>query len=243
MALIVVLIVAAVAFSVGAPTIAMGWINQITGTQNNCEIDPYNTLCVCNADERKIDVPWLGLPKFDCEVVQNLIIDPESPTFEDDAISYAQSYLSNNCGICGDLSCGNPCGILIDGQWVPSANPIYPEDRCISAVFGYGAEGERVVNIECVVVDEWGPQNQALSGYILWRMNFFVESETMIPNTYPNMDNYCLNDEQTQRCTYQEYCDMAGGAEWCVPDLPMEVVSTPLLSIMPNIGSGLPSGM
>ncbi|RLB09384.1 MAG: hypothetical protein DRG27_04520 [Deltaproteobacteria bacterium] len=174
---------------------AMGSITSFFSTEPQpCDTAPYNENCICGENERKIYVPWLGIPKWSCENVEQLILDPESPTFEQDAIEFVKAYLSANCGdVCTNLECGDLCsqgGIPQDGS-----------DRCISAVFGYGETGERIVNVECIATEEWYDNGLPKSGYILWRMNFFVESETGIPKAYTNLfQNYCVDPTLTERC-------------------------------------------
>jgi hypothetical protein len=216
--ILVIGIVAVGLFAVGMPQVVSGWVNQIQGILQNCNIDPYNALCTCDPNQRKIDVPWIGVPRWHCENLQELILDPESPTFGTDAISFTQEYLRRECGnLCTDLSCGQPC--FMDGA---SDIPIDGSNRCMTAVYGYGDSGARVVDIECRVVDEYIPGTPGgctshtecgswehcvdgecvlpKSGYSPWRMFFFVESATGIPLAHEFMDNYCVNPELTERC-------------------------------------------
>ena len=58
--------------------------------------------------------------------------------------------------------------------------PTADHPYCIEATWGYGKEGERIANIECRVenFDENG--NSQNSGFIPWRMEFFIESKTAL---------------------------------------------------------------
>lgn len=215
------------------PWAVAGWYNSVTGQETFCNSDPYNEKCVCNLNQRRVYVPWIGIPRWHCENLAELILDPESPNFEYEAIAFVKQYLNRYCGsVCTDLQCGGSC---------IGANPTYPETRCISAVFGYGSTGERLVNVECVEVTEWDSQNRPSSGTLPWRMNFYVESATQTPVTIAVhiQSNYCLNPERTTKCTHQSFCEAYGNPDWCVPQLPLEVRQE-LLSILPGLGSRWP---
>lgn len=209
----------------------------ITGQVSSCEDTPYDAKCICEVGiERKISVPWLGIPRWDCEVLEDLLIDPESPTFESDAILFAEEYLSRWCGsIATDFTCGTTDCV--------QGNPTFPNNRCISAGFGYGANGERIVNVECIEVTEWDEQNRPTSGRIPWRMQFYVESTTGTPKTMFPESNYYYNESTGQKCTEQSVCDYyyanpsqytIDNPNWCVGDLPLDVIPyipDPTLSI------------
>jgi len=204
------------------PGLIQSIVSIVSGEVASCEDSPFNPECICPG-ERKISVPWLGVPRWSCENIEQLIIDPESLTFEQDALNFVTEYLTLHCGdTCTDLSCGDICGRTVDGEFIPSATPIFPDDRCISAVFGFGSGGERVVNVECIVITERDSQNRPRSGTIPWRMSFFVESATGTPRTRSVSSNYCSDPEVTEIC-----------------EPPLEVVSAPLsIFSEPQLGSG-----
>lgn len=239
----------------------------LTPGLDSCEDAPYSSDCFCPEGDRKVFVPWNGLDKWSCETLAELIIDPESPTFESDALSFTEAYLVRHCGfeganICTDLSCGEPCGLGISG-------PNFPNNKCKTAAFGFIASGAREVNIECVVINEWStPQGimtheQALaafgntanndirpaSGVLPWRMNFFVESETSLPQALEVMaqSNYCVNPAQTLSCGTQSLCDFQNAQVpgVCTPALPIEIVPGDFggLSIISGFGNTSPSGL
>jgi len=206
----------------------------------SCTFDPYNPNCTCPEGYRKIYVPWLGEDRWSCEKIENLVLDPESPTFEEDAKEFVKNYLLTYCGdICTDLDCGIECGrgnVPVDGN-----------NKCISSVYGYGEEGKRTVNVECRVITEWsdggiscnsnsdcgewewcykGECRLPSSGFSPWRMQFLVESETGKPVTYKvfSSSNYCYNPDTNKKCTLPEVCEEYGNPDWCVPNLPLEII-------------------
>jgi hypothetical protein len=244
-------VIAVIALILIVPGI-LGSLSSLVGNPLSCENAPYDAKCTCGSGERKISVPWLGVPRWDCENLELLLIDPESPTFEDDAISFTKNYLEYYCGsICTDLSCGSTC------QGEGGFDSTHPSDEsenpCMAAVYGYGVEGERLVNIECVEVEEWYADGNPKSGTCPWRMFFFVESETNNPKAYPFMDNYCTNPERTKLCTTQQQCDYWKSVHpgeddsWCIGLLPIDVIPyPPTASIFgsntaPELGSGYPA--
>jgi len=197
---------------------------MVGGQASSCEDTPYDADCFCEVGiERKISVPWIGVPRWSCETLDELLIDPESANFETEAIAFAEEYLSRWCqNIATDFTCGTERCI--------SGNPIYPETKCISAVFGYGVTGERVVNVECVEVTAWDAQNRPTTGRLPWRMEFYVESTTDTPVTMFPESNYYYNETTGQKCTHQSYCDYVADDPytlehpgWCVGDLPLDV--------------------
>ena len=165
-------------------------------TIKSCVETPFNDDCYCAIGYDKIPVSksFWQYGKWYCEPT-DLFLDPDSPTFETDAIEYVQGYLSQNCGdTCVDLECGGSCRLQDhDGSSFGSTHPTYPNDRCISAVYGQGSSGERIINVECVVITEWDSENRPSSGTIPWRMNFFVESAEDEPKAYDFFSNYCSN--------------------------------------------------
>jgi len=232
--IITVTVVVLVMLVMQIPWVIAGWYSSVTGQETFCNSDPYNEKCVCNINQRKISVPWLGIPRWHCETLNELILDPDSPTFEQDAISFAKQYLQRYCGsVCVDLTCGgNICGCPLENPncgTFASSHPIYPIQSCISASWGWGSTGERLTNIECLKMNTWNtPQgeltheeaiaiygntpNAAItpkSGTAPWRMEFFVESPTSIPKVWDVFvpSNYCSSPDFQNVCTSQEHCD------------------------------------
>ncbi|RLJ00635.1 MAG: hypothetical protein DRP06_01705 [Candidatus Aenigmatarchaeota archaeon] len=239
--------------------------STIANQPSHCSETPYDSECYCEQGERKIYVPWVGVPKWSCENVEQLLLDPESPTFEEDAIKFAQDYLALYCGdVCTDLDCGPVCeyydkttNSTIKNEW---------EDRCIDAVWGYGNSGARLVNIECKVVTEWeysstpcevesdcnglawehcyqGRCVMQKGGYNPWRMEFFVDSETEIPTTLEvfSRDNYCYDVGTNKKCAHQSVCNSENNLDLCVGDLPLTIVPNDhFMSVLgiSGIGSG-----
>lgn len=247
-------VIAFVGALVAVPGLANSITSMIIDSEQTCSDAPYNTECYCFTGYRKTYVPWLGVPRWHCEKLEALLLDPDSQNFETEAVNFVQSYLANNCGniwtdACNGVYCGctpeNP-----DCDAYASSHPIYPNNACISPVFGYGNTGARLVNVECVVMTTWGtPQGELMheealiiygnqpnenirpsSGTCPWRMQFFVESETQIPTTLEvlSRSNYCYNSETEQKCTHQSICDYYvgrdGSADWCVGDLELIVL-------------------
>jgi len=180
----------------------------LTGNIMNCEKTPFDKNCYCESGSRKIYVPFLGVPKWSCENIEQLLIDPESPTFKEDAIGFAKNYLSTYCNdVCGEIECGDmsPC---------ENGLPPLSKDYCIEAVYGYGSDGNRLANIRCLT------KNMAI-----WEMNFYVESETKTPATTNLLinNNYCYNPQTNKKCTLKEVCEHYDNPEWCVGKLPLTV--------------------
>ena len=261
--IIVVLLIGVIFF----PTLIESVWASVSGQASSCEDTPYAENCFCLENERKVDVKWLGVNRWSCENVEQLLIDPESETFEDDAISFTQSYLTENCGsTCTDLSCGTFCDTT-------TGNPTDGSDNCIEAVYGWSSSGARLVNIECRTITNWETLGSCseidcenrygvcrnemcirpTSGTSPWRMEFFVESEDSIPNTVEVLaqNNYCLNPELTEKCTHQSICDyydsIGEDSSWCIGDLPLDIFPNdyPLAitgtSSGINLGSGYPA--
>lgn len=240
---LIVAAVAIVAIVLLVPGLLPSLGTLFTTTVSSCEDTPYDTDCFCELGvERKIRVPWLGIPKWSCENLEALLIDPESATFESDAIAFAEEYLSRWCpsvwvDTCGGYVCGCPPENPSCGGFA-SSHPIYPNQACISAVWGYGSQGARVANIECLRMNTWNtPQGeltheetiaiygnqynaniQPSSGTAPWRMEFFVESETDTPTTLEVFvhSNYCYNALTEKKCTHQSICDYytANPSDW-----------------------------
>ena len=235
-----------------------------SGQVNFCDDAPYDSECVCVEGDRKVPVPWLGIPRWSCETLEELLIDPDSPTFESDALQFTEDYLTRFCGfeganICTDISCGEPC---------VGTGPVFPINRCKQPSYGWSTQGARLVNVECIEITEWStPQGEMTheealavfgnepnaniresSGKLPWRMSFFVESPTGTPTTLELFAwaNYCLNPEQTISCTSALHCqqreDIGQGGDWCVPELPMNFIPNDSPFSVVGIGSGLGSG-
>jgi len=267
---IVLLVVLGVLFLVPGLISNIGAL--FSGEISSCDIAPYSSNCFCEEGQRKISVPWLGVPRWSCETLEDLLLDPESPTFEDDAISFSEEYLSRNCGeiftdACHGVICGCPeenpnCGSFA------SSHPIYPTKACIAPVWGWGSQGARLVNVECLEMKTWNTPSGELShedaialygnnpngsitpasGTAPWRMNFFVESKTDIPTTLEVLahTNYCYNETLNKKCTYKGFCDSLDNPEWCVGKLPLNIVPNDYpMSIVgigvPQLGSGYPA--
>lgn len=216
--------------------------SSLTGASINCEVAPYSDSCSCaEVGQRKISVPWVGIPKWDCENIDKLLIDPESPTFEQDAISFAKNYFDYYCNdVCEDTECGDIC------QGTPITCGTNT-DRYMTAVYGYSSEGERLVNIECNVITSRNQDGTQKSGYSPWRMNFLVESETEIATVYQVLEqsNYCSNSAETRICATPNICSQMG-SDKCTGNLELNVISTPVASLfsgtqLPQLGSGFPS--
>jgi hypothetical protein len=223
-----------------SPSVWASFIASITGTHGDCEFVPYDSGCVCSPiGERKISVPWFGLPKWDCENLDLLLIDPESPTFQDDAIAFTKNYLTYYCGsTCDNLDCGEVCG--------PTHPDVCNDDLYMTAAYGYGSAGERLVSIECVQVKERYPDGRQKSGSLPWRMMFLVESPTEIPVIYDVFlsSNYCVDSTKTNRCAPPEYCDYRNNEDWCIPNLLVDIMPTPIDIYPPlSIGSGYPASV
>lgn len=229
-----------------------------------CSEAPYNPDCICPSDDnwRRVDISWtLVGNRYRCENLDWLILDPESPTFEDDSIQFAKDYLNTYCGdICTDLECGEMC--ILSGT-----TPADGSNRCMDASWGVaGTTGERLVNIECREVTEWettqtscsvnedcnmnawfvchnGLCGRPSSGVSPWRMEFYVESETGQP-VAPEVlmwSNYCIDPAITTRCAAQ-CAESAGSA--CVEQLPITSVPNDAIYSIFNtfsIGSGWPA--
>ena len=201
------------------PGLANSIISMVTGVPKTCLEAPFDKDCYCPEGYRKVSVPWLGIPRWTCENISALLLDPESPTFEQDAINFVRNYLEKYCyEICDGIECGD-MDLCIQG--IPPSG----KDRCIEAVFGYGKEGKRMVSVECKVVTEWYPDGKPKSGYSLWGMNFYVESETGVPVTNELLarNNFCYNKEEGSICTLPYVCEEKGNPDWCYPYLELEL--------------------
>lgn len=246
------------------PSLGSSIWSSVTDQPSSCEETPYAENCYCLEGERKISVPWMGVPRWSCENIEQLLIDPESSTFEEDSLVFVEDYFGKYCGnVCTDLSCGMLCE---DGTSTPTDG----SDRCMNAVYGYGSQGARLVNIECMVVTEWSESmgectsNEDCSGWYYcyngeckrpdggvcpWRMNFFVESETDTPTTLEVLSwtNYCYNAETDKKCCHQSICDYYENPDWCVGSLPLNIVPNdyPMsifgISGVSKMGSGYPA--
>ena len=166
--------------------VIMGVLFVITGTAGyvwdviigpgDCRETPNNPDCYCPEGYDKIPVAssfWEVFGKWYCEESE-LMLDPDSPTFEQDSIDYVQAYLSSNC----DDDCYN----------------IACEGGEIVANCGQIGTGKRLVNVECNIMTS--PD----SGYTQWKMMFYVEGLTTVPKTESIFDNYCYNEERTTKC-------------------------------------------
>lgn len=187
----------------------------------SCFIDPYNPNCTCPEGYKKVYVPWLGKDRWTCENESALVLDPDSPTFEQDAVEFAKNYLSTYCGdVCGKITCGDmsPCvqGLPPEGK-----------DYCIEATYGYSEDGKRKALIKCMKVTKRDNYGRVLSSIDIWSMNFYVESETGEPVTsdYIKSLNYCYNEQTQKKCTLPEVCEYYGNPDWCIGKLPLRIIS------------------
>lgn len=90
------------------PNMINGWVGAIQGINNYCEDDPYNSICICNADENKRTYN----NKRYCES-NTLMFNPASATFDADVLAYAKQQLiaiEPNC----DTSCNG--GQVVKGN-------------------------------------------------------------------------------------------------------------------------------
>lgn len=236
----------------------------------SCEYTPYDPDCVCELGiERKINVPWIGVPRWSCETLGELLIDPESTNFESESIAFAEEYLSRWCPTVYTDVC--------DGKICERYSPTYPNNACISASWGWSITGERIANIECVTVKEWSTpagiltHEEALavygnepnldvresSGNLPWRMQFYVESKTGLPTTMFPESNYVYNPTTGKKCAHSSYCEYVyanpeqytiDNPGWCIGTLPLDVRPfTPdsafltMFGLAPQLGSGYPA--
>jgi len=237
-----------------------------------CEKTPYDKDCICPEDSRKISTTWAFGGIQTCEVLEDLILDPESPTFEQDAVDFAKEYLSRYCGsICTDLECGPIKAILNEETGEITTNE--HGDRYMDAEWGVLGTGARTVNIECIYVTEW-ERTQIIcgtnadcdedlgyvchddekicvsqrSGTVPWRMQFLVESPTEIPTVWEvyARSNGCFSPDGELRCAYESYCDYFigrdGSADWCYSDLPLNVVPNDYAMSVYSLFSSVGSG-
>lgn len=168
-------------------------VKAITPTIS-CDDAPYNEDCFCPEGTRKVSVPLLGIPRWNCENLEQLILDPESLTFEEDAKNFVVAYLRRYCGtVCTDMTCGT-------NKLCTNYNSPDSVDACIDVASGHTSSGERIVNVECRVILERDELGRPKSGTIPWRMNFFIEGPTELPKVYPFFSNYCVDPDKTERC-------------------------------------------
>lgn len=107
-----------------------GFILSVTGVQESCLANPYNSECVCPVDTSKIPFPSFGfLPSWRCESVDT-IIDPELPNEE--LYDEIQLMAINK---------------IIEFQ--PDCQSAYCLDGSISGGIGYQPSGNRLLVAEC----------------------------------------------------------------------------------------------
>ena len=240
--LVIIIIVALVFFPGLIESIGAAFSGQVS----SCEDTPYAENCICGEGERKVSLTVTGLTRYICEDLEQLLIDPDSPTFESDAIQFSEDYLVRYCGfegenICTNLSCGSLC---------PSGFPTpgFPENKCIDATIEASTTGGRIVRVRCFEVTEWDtPQGiltheQTLNAFgsepnseitlakdrVPWSVHFFVESETDIPSAWEVMSqsNYCISQDRTMKCGTETAC---GNSTSCTPALPMNIIEQPIV--------------
>lgn len=152
-AIAVVAVFAGIEFVV-APGIISSFFLTFGEANPYCGDAPYNPSCVCNSDENKKGVAWNGIQtetnpmKYYCENV-DLLLDPDSPTFEQDALSFANNHLTSNYPECDSI---NAC-------------PVEPE-----VGVGYTNFGKRFVTVQCREID---------AGRVLtfWHLYIDIEEE------------------------------------------------------------------
>lgn len=174
--------------------VLIAWFTPIRGLlffgqPVSCEVNGYDSDCYCSEGEDKIFVPWVGVDRWDCENPNWLLLDPASSSFEEDAVDWVRNYLSAYCGDVCTLEYTNDCGsVCYSNNDLTVDNP-----RCMVSSFGYGASGERTVNVECDIATQFDSEGRPTNGYTPWRMIFYIESETGTPLVEPpyTEDNYC----------------------------------------------------
>lgn len=183
--------------------VLIAWFTPIRGLlffgqPVSCEVNGYDSDCYCSEGEDKIFVPWVGVDRWDCENPNWLILNPASDNFEEESVVWIQDYLSAYCGYDCDTEYLNSCGSVCE-----SPNDLTVDNpRCMLASWGYGNNGERLVNVECQITTEFDSEGRPVSGYTPWRMMFYIESETGTPLVEPIYEdmNYCINLNTGIRC-------------------------------------------
>jgi len=217
-----VVLVAAVVLVPGVLGAFLGFFSS----SNSCLDSEFNAECTCPEGYRKVSSDWFTQERYTCEKLEDIILDPESETFETDAIEFVERYFSNHCSAFDGLNCGGVCS---------AENPSGCRgDYYMSAAYGWDANNRRTVMIECKHTKEWdftqtqcgshsdcadrtdwafscieGYCAREKSGSIPWRMHFFVESPTEIPTAYEFAMgmNYYYNEDTGKSCNTQEACD------------------------------------
>ncbi len=185
------------------------FIGIVSGYHTLCNISPYDPNCICAESYKKISVPSV-IPKWNCEY-ENLFLDPNSSTFQQDAIEFVKNYLTKYCGdICSDLSCGGGelCYISTDSGSGWERNKEYPnpdDPFCIEALISYTDDGKRNVHVRCEKAtkfevigscntdseknwcfNNWGVCHlgtcyRERESVSPWQMEFYIENPTSIP--------------------------------------------------------------
>lgn len=100
----------------------------ITGTVNYCYDAPFALNCICpeGTNKQQTSIPF----KSFCES-NELMFDPQSPTFESDALTYAKNYLRANFPNCDSIDCPEPAALLLDADitLTPEHRAVYFECR------------------------------------------------------------------------------------------------------------------
>jgi len=204
----------AIVMLIAIPGLGSSIISKITKTPKTCLEAPYDEKCYCPVGYRKVPVGWFGISRWTCEDLSALILDPESPNFEQEAIDFTINYLENYCyDICSEIECGNMDACIL-------GNPPEGKDKCIEASYGYG-DGRRMAYIRCNVVSERYPDGKPKESYTSWSMNFYVEGENGTPIIRKLLApfNYCYNKETGKMCTLPYVCESRGNPDWCYPYL------------------------
>jgi len=100
----------------------------VTGQEVSCDDAPNNPNCYCTEGFNKIEL--LGFYKYYCES-ENLMFDPQSPTFESDALAFAKAYLYEHYPECDSIECPEPATLLSNADLVytPEHRAVYFECR------------------------------------------------------------------------------------------------------------------
>ena len=89
----------------------------LTGAPQACEQDSFNNECLCDVDEERIKVSYMGLNRYLCESVDKFL-DPDSSNFQNDLRNKASQEFSG----CSMATCDHPkatfvVGTAIDGDY------------------------------------------------------------------------------------------------------------------------------
>ena len=105
-----------------------------------CNDEPFAENCFCDTEvENKIRI-WgfssIYIPKYICES-KNLMFDPDSPTFRDDALAYSKQMLLDIYPSCDSTECPSPASLYSDAEVVYLSDARAVKFECRSE---YGVE-------------------------------------------------------------------------------------------------------